>query len=203
MGEGGGKIRRSPQIDEMGWPAGGGAIRCTAARHLNLAAGVDSGLSSTRAHPELEGDGCEVHLQSAEEEIEFVRRRDLKRTRPTMTANSGELNEIWRREEIKARQRSREKEILEGEYNTGYFKAVANQKRRKKQIDMLETPSGPMEDTQGYLEENNIKYVYMGVPLLRRCQRQTGVGCGKAGDKSEKPSSVAMARSWLRRGYSF
>lgn len=120
-----------------------------------------------------------------------------------MTANSGELNEIWRREEIKARQRSREKEILEGEYNTGYFKAVANQKRRKKQIDMLETPSGPMEDTQGYLEENNIKYVYMGVPLLRRCQRQTGVGCGKAGDKSEKPSSVAMARSWLRRGYSF
>ena len=62
-----------------------------------------------------------------------------------------QLDLIWQQEETKAWQRSRDRHILEGDRNTSYFHALANQRRRKKKIDTLNGPSGPVSDTKGML----------------------------------------------------
>jgi hypothetical protein len=49
-----------------------------------------------------------------------------------------ELEKILHREETKAWQRSRERDIREGDRNTSYFFALANQRKRKKNISCLE-----------------------------------------------------------------
>lgn len=61
---------------------------------------------------------------------------------------SEELQKIWSLEEFKVRQRSRDREILEGDRNTAYFQAVANQRSRKKRVDQLEGPMGMVYDHQ-------------------------------------------------------
>lgn len=132
----------------------------------------------------------------------IVKAQEIKQVQNLEIAK-GDLDEIWRKEEIKARQRSREREILEGEHNTGYFKAVANQKRRKKQIVMLEGPSGPVEDTKGYMAKNRVESIYVGLPILRPCQGQAGVVLEGTGAAGEKPPSSVVARSWLKWGGAF
>jgi hypothetical protein len=57
-----------------------------------------------------------------------------------------ELAKFWRMQEIKIRQRYRDREILEGNTDTTYFHVVANQRSKKKRIDHLEGPSGHVHE---------------------------------------------------------
>jgi hypothetical protein len=65
---------------------------------------------------------------------------------------SEELNKIWSMEEIKARQRARERDIKEGDRNIRYFHVVANQRRRKTTIHKMDDPAGEVETTEEIVE---------------------------------------------------
>jgi hypothetical protein len=62
------------------------------------------------------------------------------------------LEQIWALEEIKIHQRSRDRNILEGDKNTTYFQAVANQRSRKKKIECLESEAGLVYDQKGLMK---------------------------------------------------
>jgi len=61
------------------------------------------------------------------------------------------LEKIWSLEEIRVRQRSRDRNILEGDKNTTYFQAIANQRSRKKKIECLESPTGLVYNQKGMM----------------------------------------------------
>jgi hypothetical protein len=61
----------------------------------------------------------------------------------------GSLEPIWRMEEVKVRQRSRDRDrYQEGDQNTTYFQAVPNQRNRKERISGLER-------SRCWIEENS------------------------------------------------
>jgi hypothetical protein len=74
--------------------------------------------------------------------------QDLKRLKEV----AEELSRIWSLEEIKARQRSRDRDIVEEDRNTAYFQAIANQRNRKKKVCSLMAPNGLVEDQMGMLK---------------------------------------------------
>jgi len=63
-----------------------------------------------------------------------------------------ELDKIWALEEIKARQRSRNRNVLEWDRNTAYFHAVANYRNRKKNVLILDGPEGPFVEQKAMME---------------------------------------------------
>jgi uncharacterized DUF497 family protein len=81
----------------------------------------------------------ETHILSAEEKarLDFILR---------------DLNSFWIMEETKAKQRSRERWVAEGDRNNAYFHAVANQRRRKKMIQVLDGPDGPVHENKEILK---------------------------------------------------
>jgi len=64
-------------------------------------------------------------------------------------------------EEIRAKQRSRDRNIKEGDNNTTYFHALANQRNRKKRITVLEGPNDQVTDTQDMLTLATKFYKYL------------------------------------------
>jgi hypothetical protein len=99
----------------------------------------DSEIRKSKANIISELDGLDLlaeHQTLSPSEME--RRKSLKE----------KLELTWRIEEIKAKQRSREKDIKEGDENTAYFFAKANQRKRKKNIFGLENNGGLITDNR-------------------------------------------------------
>jgi len=65
-----------------------------------------------------------------------------------MNEIQNDQEKFCRLEEIKTRQRSRERNIVAGDRNTAYFQAVANQRKRKnKAILSIDGPYGVVTET--------------------------------------------------------
>lgn len=112
-----------------------------------------------------------------------------------MKTISSELTEMWKKDEVKARHRSREKQVLEGDRNTAYFHSVANQRRRKKKITSLQGPHGNVEDTEEHLEKNDLYAIPVASDFLRGCKRKAGQCDWEAGTSSSESSPIALAGS--------
>jgi hypothetical protein len=81
---------------------------------------------------------AEYNLLDIESELMIFDRGERNRVRTL----ARELEQIWALEEIKARQRSRDTNILEGDRNIAYFQVVANCRNMKKRIEGLMGPEG-------------------------------------------------------------
>jgi hypothetical protein len=68
-----------------------------------------------------------------------------------MKAIHEEMSRIWLKEEIKAKQRSRDRDIKEGDRNTKYFHTVANERRRTTLVHSLQGSDCPITDYKDML----------------------------------------------------
>jgi hypothetical protein len=97
---------------------------------------------------------------------------------------NNDLEALWKLEEIRVRQRSRDRRIKEGDRNTTYFQAVANQRHRKKRIPGLEGP-------EGWIEENDemLKHAVSFYKTLFGKEEESGVSLNEDfGEQNEKVS---------------
>ena len=97
---------------------------------------------------------------------------------------NNDLEGLWRLEEIRIRQRSRDRRIKEGDRNTAYFQAVANQRNMKKRIPGLDGP-------EGWIEENDVmlKHAVSFYKTLVGMEEDKGVSLGEDfWEESEKVS---------------
>lgn len=78
--------------------------------------------------------------------------RLVDRRKARMNSIMRDLENILTSEEIKARQRSKDRNVKEGDKNTTYFQAIANQRARKERINFLESDEGLLEDNQSMLD---------------------------------------------------
>jgi hypothetical protein len=65
---------------------------------------------------------------------------------------SDRLEKILDIKEVKARQWSRDRNVKEGDRNTKYFHAVANQRKRKTTIYDIEGPEGAVNSTEDIIK---------------------------------------------------
>ena len=111
----------------------------------------------------VKGWALNINAQVRKQKLELLKEYDLldlkyenfvitEMERQRMKEIVKDLESIWKLEEIKARQRSRDRYVKEGDRNTAYFQAVINQRNRKKRISGLEGPDGWIDDNKGMLE---------------------------------------------------
>jgi hypothetical protein len=89
----------------------------------------------------------EYELLDIKAENEALSESEINR----MRVIHSEMQKIWLKEETKAKQHSRDRDVKEGDRNTAYFHTVANQ-RRKILVHSLEGPNGPTSDLGDMLD---------------------------------------------------